>query len=216
MSETRLKLDKCLHIYKDTTRSKNWTVFYHSASLFISKTCKTSDIEDAKKFAKKWYKEVVLPKLQNNTNSKVIDFVRQKCKLLGSAKWDSETYRFPDLPTCSSKHTGVYFIVLGKKILKVGKADGSKGLNGRLGNYRTNNRSRVWGKYPDQHLVVFDEKMTTLFKNKAVSFYYYEIPKKETILEGFKVQTCMARSFEKELSIQARLQGHPMTLSGSD
>jgi hypothetical protein len=220
MKQTRIKLVKCLQIYKKRDTSKNWTAGYHSASLFISKSCKTSDVELAKKFAMIWYKETVIPKLQNklqtSTKSKVIDFVFDKCTLLGSSKWNSETYSFPDLPVCMTKQAGVYFVVSGKKILKVGKADGSKGLQTRLSSYRLNNRSRVWGNFPDQFTVTLNEKMTTLLKNKTLSFYYFEIPKKETTLEGFKVQTCMARSFEKELSIHARLQGHPMTLSGSD
>jgi hypothetical protein len=199
-----------------TQQSKNWYVRFESGSIRKERTCKTPDKEQAMKFAKKWFKEEIVPLLENNSKVKVIDFVMNKCTLLGKSKWDETTYGFSNLPPPPTKQTGVYFILHGKKIMKVGKADGVKGLYNRLSSYRGNNTSRVTGKYVDQFTVVLNEKMTTVLKNKSLSFYYYEIPKKETTLEGFKVQTCVARSFEKELSIQARLQGHPMTLSGSD
>lgn len=216
MNTKTIRLDRCLCLVKYHKMSKNWYVRYESGGLRKEKTCKTDDIELATKFAKKFYKEEIVPLLQNNSKVKVIDFIMDKCILLGQSKWDADTYSFSDLPICATRQSGVYFILHGKKVLKVGKADGMKGLHARLYSYRSNNKSRVVGKYADQFTAVLHEKMTTLLKGKKLSFYYYEIPKKETVLEGFKVHTCMARSFEKELSVQARLQGHPMTLSGSD
>jgi len=211
-----VKLAKNLSLLLYTQQSKNWYVRYESAALRKERTCKTSNKEEATKFANGWFKKEIMPLLENNSKVKVIDFVMSKCTLLGKSNWDETTYSFSNLPRVPTKQTGVYFVLHGRKIMKVGKADGAKGLYDRLSSYRSNNTSRVTGKYVDQFTVVLNEKMTTVLKNKMLSFYYYEIPKKETTLEGFKVQTCMARSFEKELSIQARLQGHPMTLSGND
>ena len=197
--------------------SKNWMARYTKISHKCAKSTNTADEHKAIEYAKKWYKNTVLPTLQNNSDIKVLDFVKQKCTLLGKSKWNHDEYGFLDLPRCLSSQSGVYFILHRNKIQKVGKADGAKGLQARLRNYASSNKSRVTGKYIDQFTISLNEKMASPeLKGKAVSFYYYEIPKKETTLEGFKVQTCMARSFEKELSIQARLQGHPMTLSGSD
>jgi len=198
-------------------QSKNWMAKFTKASHRYAKSANTTDEQKAIVFAKKWYKEKIVPMLQNNSSVKVLDFVKQKCTLLGKSKWNSDQYGFLELSKCSTKQSGVYVIIHGNKIQKVGKADGVRGLQARLGNYASSNKSRITGKYVDQFTVRLNEKMNyPELKGKSLSFYYYEIPKKETTLEGFKVQTCMARSFEKELSIQARLQGHPMTLSGTD
>lgn len=211
-----VNIDRNLSLLRYTKQSPNWYVKFDFGATKKERTCKTPDQAEATKFAKKWYKEEIVPLLENNSKVKVIDFVLNKCTLLGKSKWDAETYGFSQLPKCPTKQTGVYFVLHGKKILKVGKADGAQGLYHRLYSYRCNNASRLRGNYIDSFTASLNKKMTTLLKNKSLSFYYYEIPKKETTLEGFKVQTCMARSFEKELSVQCRLQGHPMTLSASD
>ena len=182
------------------------------------KTTKTKTKKEAEEFAVNWYKEVIVPQLKDRQSDvKVVDLILNRCTFLGKSKWDSEECGFLQLPICQTKCSGVYFILFRKKVLKVGKADGAQGLYARLYSYRSKNKKRLQGKYPDQFTATFSEKMNSPeLKGKSLSFYYYEIPKIETTLEGFKVQTCMARSFEKELSIQARLQGHPMTLSGTD
>ena len=111
----------------------------------------------------------------------------------------------------------MYLILFRNKVQKVGKADGVNGLQTRLRNYASRNKKRVTGKYIDQFTVSLNKKMSSPnLKGKAVSFYYYEVPKESGYEAGYKVDSCKARSLEKEISIQCRLQGHPMTLSASD
>lgn len=216
---SKRKLPKNLYV---TTLGKQSPFLYaHFNDRTINKriTTKTADRNKAEAFAIKWHKEYIVPLLEetNNSEVKVIDFVMEKCTFLGKSKWNSEEYGFLDLPMCSTRKPGIYLILHGKKILKVGKADGAHGLYGRLYSYRSSNRHRVHGKYPDQFTVMLNNKMNLPeLSGKALSFYYYEIPKKRTILEGFEIESCVARSFEKQLSKQCRLQNHPMTLSGSD
>jgi hypothetical protein len=58
--------------------------------------------------------------------------------------------------------------------------------------------------------------MTSELEGKTMSFYFMETPKGDELFNGLQVEKCVARSVEKELSMLARLQGHPMLLSASD
>ena len=198
-------------------KSKNWMVRFTKIGHKSAKTTNTSDEQKAIAFAKKWYKTTIIPTLQNNSGRKVLDFVKQDCTFLGKSKWNHDEYGFLDLPKCPSTHSGVYLILFRNKVQKVGKADGVNGLQARLRSYSSRNKKRVTGEYIDQFTVSLNKKMSSPnLKGKAVSFYYYEVPKESGYEAGYKVDSCKARSLEKEISIQCRLQGHPMTLSASD
>lgn len=142
----------------------------------------------------------------------VLDFVRTRATYGGEMRYNAPRIGF-DMPVLTSEVPGVYFILLGTDILKVGKAEGKLGIKGRLLNYRSTNRSRL----PfDRTCQLVHRIMTTDLKDQVLEVYYFEVPKTETLLEGYTVLTSMARSFEELLSRQARVEGHSMLLSGFD
>jgi len=140
---------------------------------------------------------------------KLIDFVKQKATLHSVAKYNEENAQFK-MPIYQSKQPGVYFILLGDDIMKVGKADGRNGLKGRLNDYRAKNVIRLPND-PTARLI--HDIMTSELKDKTLEFYVYEIPMVESILEGYTIEMSRARSFEKILSKQAEDEGHSMLLS---
>lgn len=139
----------------------------------------------------------------------VKQLIETKAKFFSFMTYVERTSSF-DMGQYSSENTGIYFIVYENNltntfdILKVGKADGERGLRSRLGKYRTRRRlpTRV--------------VMSGSHKDKILSLYTFEIPMEKVLFEEYSVQTSFIRSFEKTLSIQARSEGHSMLLSGQD
>lgn len=198
-------------------QSKNWSAHYIKIGNQCSKTTKTADKNKALEFAVKWYKETIVPSLQKSSKVNVSSFIKEHFTFLGKSKWNHQECGFLDLPTCPTKNSGVYVIMLNGKVLKVGKADGAKGLQYRLKSYASKNKSRITGKFADQFTIRLDSNMRSPeLSGKSLSFYYHATAKVEKEYHGIKVETCIARSLEKQLSILCRLQNHPMTLSGSD
>jgi len=143
---------------------------------------------------------------------KVIDFVKKKATFHSSTTYDETTAQFK-MPIYQSKTPGVYFILYGNDIMKVGKADGRNGLKGRLNDYRAKNVIRIPN---DPTAKLFHDIMTTKLKGKVLDFYVYEIPMLETLLEGYTIHMSRARSFEIALSKQANEEGHSMLLSSQN
>lgn len=142
----------------------------------------------------------------------VLDFVRTRCELGGAMNYNESRIGF-DMPVLATEQPGVYFILHDADILKVGKAEGKLGLKGRMLNYRSTNRARL----PfDRTCQLVHRIMTEDLRDKTLEFYYFEVPKTESVLEGYTVMTSMARSFEELLSRQARAEGHSMLMSGFD
>jgi len=142
----------------------------------------------------------------------VIDFVKNRATFHSHMQYDESRMCFL-MDAYRSIETGIYFILDGDDILKVGKAEGKNGLSGRLGSYRSSQVTR----YPnDRTTQLLFKTMTTTHKDKILSMYVFPIPMSEVLFEGYTVKTSLARSFEETLSRQARLEGHSMTMSGQD
>lgn len=143
-----------------------------------------------------------------------LEFVKKIAKYHSEMKYDESRCSFIMEPYKNTA-TGVYFILDGDNILKIGKAEGINGLKGRVASYRLNHSKRkMTGN--DYTLNRFYELMTGEFKNKILQMYIYEVPHQEVVLEGYLIKTHMARNLEKILSQQAREEQHCMLLSGHD
>lgn len=146
--------------------------------------------------------------------SSVLNFVNKIARIHSNMQYDLTRCSFIMEPY-KNNASGVYFILDGDDILKIGKADGTNGLKGRIASYRANHSKRkMIGN--DYTLNRFYELMTGEFNNKTLKMYVYEVPNKEIILEGYTVKADMARGLEKILSQQAKSEGHSMLLSGQD
>jgi hypothetical protein len=141
---------------------------------------------------------------------KVLDFIKNTAVWHDEMKYDETRAAFN---MASSKNTdiGIYFIVYGKDILKVGKADGKKGLAGRIHDYRSSCKSRL---NRDNTARLINETMTSKkWKGKALEFYTYSVPEVEMNIHGYKIKLSGARSLEEQLSRQAEKEGHSLALS---
>lgn len=207
---------KHLRIVLFPGNSSFWQASYTKAGHKMQTSLKTKDEAKALVLAVKWFNEFVVPILHKNVNVKVLEFVQKNFTLLGESKWNSEKVGFTDLPPCKTNSAGVYVIMYRNKIQKVGKADGVKGLGQRLGSYARSNLSNIKRANPDSFTIALHKNMTTKLKGKAMQFYFFATPKEQVSFKGLHVEACYARSLEKELSMLARLQGHPMLLSTND
>jgi hypothetical protein len=130
--------------------------------------------------------------------------------------YDDTEVRFV-MEQCRDTTTGVYFIVDEQNgmfdILKVGKAEGKRGLSQRLNGYRTTGRTRL---PVDRTAQLWHNVMTNQHRGSTLSVYIYPLAMTEVLIEGYTVRSSMVRSFEETLSKQARLEGNSMLLSGFD
>ena len=110
------------------------------------------------------------------------------------------------------KTHGIYFILDGDDILKIGKADGVNGLRGRVKSYQANLQSRK-----NDHTVdlIYTIMMGPL-KGKGLKMYIYPLPPKEVEHHGYILESQMTRSLERVLSKQAKEECHSMLLSGQN
>lgn len=159
----------------------------------------------------------------------VTKFIKTEATFLCKATYNKERYGW-DMPSCLDKTPGVYFIVkrMGKnlEILKVGKAEGKKGLHQRIGQYRSSGVGRINGtngKYEDRYdrsVITIHNAMLEVEKvygeNVELEFYIHGMPKLEVLYKGYKLESSIIRSLELELSLQAKKEGHSMLLSGQD
>lgn len=193
-----------------------WQAAYTKFGHATQTSLETEDEEKALVLAVKWFNRDVAPVLHKNFGVNALQYVKENFKYLGKSKWDSDKVCFNDLPTCNTNSAGVYVIMYGNRIHKVGKADGVKGLKQRINSYAKSKLSNITRANPDIFTVALHKKMTSELEGKTMSFYFMETPKRDEMFKGLQVEKCVARSVEKELSMLARLQGHPMLLSASD
>ena len=141
---------------------------------------------------------------------KVIDFVKKKARFHSNMEYDLSRKGFI-LEPFPYLTPGIYFILLGDDIHKIGKADGKHGLKGRINNYRANVATRMKTDFTTQR---YFNVMTGLLKNKVLQMYIYECPSVKQEIEGYTLELQMARSFEETLTRQAIDERHTMSLSG--
>ena len=110
------------------------------------------------------------------------------------------------------KTHGIYFILDGGDILKIGKADGINGLRGRIKSYQANLKSRK-----NDHTVdlIYSIMMGPL-KDKELKMYIYPLPPEEVDHHGYILEAQITRSLERALSKQAKDECHSMLLSGQN
>lgn len=193
-----------------------WQAAYTKSGHATQSSLGTEDEEKALILAVKWFNREVVPVLHKNLEVNALKYVKENFKYLGKSKWDPDKVCFNDLPSCNTNSAGVYVIMYGNRIHKVGKADGVKGLKQRIASYAKSKLSNITRANPDMFTVALHNKMTSELEGKTMSFYFMETPKGDEMFKGLKVEKCVARSVEKELSMLARLQRHPMLLSSSD
>lgn len=141
----------------------------------------------------------------------VLEFMHTHATLHSSMEYDSNRKSFSIKP-CEDTTPGVYFIVSADDILKIGKAEGRYGLKGRIKSYRSNLSTRKNDHTVDRIFFV----MTGKLHNCVLHMYILPLPKEKVLFKGHEIELQMARSLEKTLSKQARLEGHSMLLSGQD
>lgn len=158
----------------------------------------------------------------------VIQFIKKHAKLHD----DDVTYNDVDykwnIKSYPNKNPGIYLIcvrVNGKlEILKVGKAEGVKGIYQRLSQYRSSGKNRVegvseTGRY-DRSVLTVHIAMQDVYKQYGkkvvMEIYTHEMPKLNIDYCGYTLESSHIRSLEKLLSLQAEKEGHSMTLSGQN
>ena len=144
----------------------------------------------------------------------VLEFINLYTKPHGEMSYDSSRMGF-DMKQSEINNPGVYFFVESNNILKVGKADGERGIQGRLNDYRKKNLTKE-GKPNSRTAELIHRKMQTVLQGKKIKVYIYETPSKEENIKGFIIKSNSARAFELVLSRQAREEGHSMHLSGQN
>ena len=144
-------------------------------------------------------------------NISVLNFVRTKAIFHSKMRYSRERKSFDLLPLADTAH-GVYFILDGDDILKIGKADGKTGLSGSISTYRANLSSRK----NDHTVNKFYKNMLGPLMGKELEMYIYPLPPKSIEHEGYTLEGQMTRSLERILSIQAKSENNSMLLSGQD
>lgn len=143
---------------------------------------------------------------------KVLDFIKTKGKHHCEMQWLDNRKGF-DMEIYRSRSSGIYFILDGDNIMKVGKADGKGGLHSRLYSYRNDHTKRI---KVCRTVQLYDRVMNGELRGKTLSVYVFEMESPEVLFEGYTVKSSIVRSFEETLSKQARAEGHSMLLSGQD
>lgn len=154
----------------------------------------------------------------------VDNFISQKCTFLSTMVYDPEKYKWVMTLDGVSTAPGIYFIVRDSSnkstkfdILKVGKADGKRGLRGRMQSYTSDSSNR---KDWDRTIRYVHNAMRSLLDDTGehceIKLYYFVIPMETTLFEGYTCETSVIRSFERNLSIKAGEEGHSLMLSGQD
>lgn len=141
----------------------------------------------------------------------VLEFMHTHATLHSSMDYDPSRKSFSIQP-CEDSTPGVYFIVNGHDILKIGKAEGRHGLKGRINSYRSNLSTRKNDHTVDR---IFSA-MTGKLHGAILQMYILPLPKEKAVFKGYEIELQMARSLEEALSKQARLERHSMLLSGQD
>ena len=143
----------------------------------------------------------------------VLNFIQQHAIFHSDMVYDESRKSF-NMNSYENNHPGIYFILDGDDLLKIGKADGNTGLKGRISTYRT----RLVRSYEtgDQTTILWHTVMTGNLKSKKLKMYVLPIDPIKVSFKGLEVNAMMARSLEKKLSELANIQGHSMMLSGQN
>jgi hypothetical protein len=158
----------------------------------------------------------------------VLNFIKNHCVLHDVITYNYKEYKF-NMKQYPNKNPGIYIICRRNRgiltVLKVGKADGVKGLKQRLGQYISSGKKRVegfknGGKYDrtviTMHLAM--KKVSEIYgADCELEIYTHEMEMLDiTYLKEFKLQASPVRSLELCLSKQAKKENHLMLLSGQD
>lgn len=141
----------------------------------------------------------------------VLEFMRQNAKFHSLMSYSLARKSFSMEP-CNDETPGIYFIVNGDDILKIGKAEGRLGLKGRMQSYRSDLSTRR----NDHTVERICAAMTGPLDNCVLHMYILPTPTKTMDFKGLEIELQMARSLEAVLSRRARDEGHSMQLSGQD
>lgn len=143
----------------------------------------------------------------------VLKFAKQNAAFHSFMIYDEDRKSFK-LDSYDQSHPGVYFILDGEDILKIGKADGNSGLKGRISTYRT----RLVRSYEtgDQTTILWHTVMTGDLVGKKLEMYVLPVEPIKVSFKGVELDAMMARSLEKKLSELANDQNHSMRLSGQN
>tara|TARA_B110000908_G_C10033694_1_gene348582 strand:+ start:212 stop:655 length:444 start_codon:yes stop_codon:yes gene_type:complete len=143
----------------------------------------------------------------------ILNFIQEHAIFHSDMAYDESRKSF-NMNSYENNHPGIYFILDGDDLLKIGKADGNTGLKGRISTYRT----RLVRSYEtgDQTTILWHTVMTGNLKNKKLKMYVLPIDPIKVSFKGVEVNAMMARSLEKKLSELANIQGHSMMLSGQN
>ena len=143
----------------------------------------------------------------------VLNFIQAHAIFHSDMVYDESRKSF-NMNSYENNHPGIYFILDGDDLLKIGKADGNTGLKGRISTYRT----RLVRSYEtgDQTTILWHTVMTGNLKSKKLKMYVLPIDPIKVSFKGVEVNAMMARSLEKKLSELANIQGHSMMLSGQN
>ena len=143
----------------------------------------------------------------------ILNFIQEHAIFHSDMVYDESRKSF-NMNSYENNHPGIYFILDGDDLLKIGKADGNTGLKGRISTYRT----RLVRSYEtgDQTTILWHTVMTGNLKSKKLKMYVLPIDPINVSFKGVEVNAMMARSLEKKLSELANIQGHSMMLSGQN
>ncbi|MDC0367727.1 hypothetical protein OAM91_02920 [Gammaproteobacteria bacterium] len=143
----------------------------------------------------------------------ILNFIQEHAIFHSDMLYDESRKSF-DMSSYENNHPGIYFILDGDDLLKIGKADGNTGLKGRISTYRT----RLVRSYEtgDQTTILWHTVMTGTLKSKKLKMYVLPVDPIKVSFKGMEVNAMMARSLEKKLSELANIQGHSMMLSGQN
>ena len=143
----------------------------------------------------------------------ILNFIQEHAIFHSDMVYDESRKSF-NMNPYENNRPGIYFILDGDDLLKIGKADGNTGLKGRISTYRT----RLVKSYEtgDQTTILWHTVMTGNLKSKKLKMYVLHIDPIKVSFKGVEVNAMMARSLEKKLSELANIQGHSMMLSGQN
>ena len=141
----------------------------------------------------------------------VTNFIKDHAVFHSDMIYNCERKSF-NLDSYQKTNQGIYFILDKEDILKIGKADGQKGLKGRVADYRKSLVSMF--KDGDRTVLRWNREMTGSLSDRILSMYLLPLEPEKKLYLGVEVELSIARSLELELSKLAKEQGHSLKLSG--
>lgn len=139
----------------------------------------------------------------------VIDLIKREATYHGAAVYDLDKHRWEFSQIIESRK-GVYIFIdsTNQDVLKVGKADGAKGLLQRLNEYRAESRRYLMN--PSSSASVIKRAQETGPQSLEIDIYYIPITPIEIEVAGVKLSASPARELEHALHKMARDEGHSL------